>query len=41
MYQQFYYVPKTTGTLTDTLLAFGAATLFHQYMQPHLHGRRK
>ena len=36
MYQQFYYVPKTTGTLTDTLLAFGAATLFHQYMQPHL-----
>lgn len=36
MYQQQYYVPKTTGTLTDTLLAFGAATLFHQYMQPHL-----
>lgn len=36
MYQQFYYVPKATGTLTDTLLAFGAATLFHRYMQPHL-----
>ena len=36
MYQQHYYVPKATGTLTDTLLAFGAATLFHRYMQPHL-----
>ena len=36
MYQQHYYVPKATGTLTDTLLAFGAATLIHRYMQPHL-----
>ena len=36
MYQQHYYVPKATGTLTDTLLAFGAATVIHRYMQPHL-----
>ena len=36
MYQQHYYVPKATGTLTDTLLAFGAATVIHLYMQPHL-----
>ena len=36
MYQQHYYVPKVTGTLTDTLLAFGTATLIHRYMQPHL-----
>ena len=25
MYQQHYYVPKNTGTLTDSLLAFGVA----------------
>ena len=36
MYQQHYYVPKATGTLTDTLLAFGAATLIRQFMQSHL-----
>ena len=36
MYQQHYYVPKATGTLTDTLLAFGAATLIRQFMQFHL-----
>lgn len=36
MYQQHYYVPKATGTLTDTLLAFGAATVIHLYLQPHL-----
>ena len=36
MYQQHYYVPKATGTLTDTLLAFGAATVIHRYMQAHL-----
>lgn len=36
MYQQHYYVPKATGTLTDTLLAFGAATVIHRYMRPHL-----
>jgi len=33
MYQQLYYVLKDTGTLTDTLLAFGAATLIHRYMR--------
>lgn len=33
MYQQSYFVPKTTGTLTDTLLAFGAATLIHHFIQ--------
>ncbi len=27
MYQRYYYVPKTTGTLTDTLLAFGLAQI--------------
>ena len=36
MYQQHFYVPKVTGTLTDTLLAFGAATVIHRYMQPYL-----
>ena len=36
MYQQHYYVPKATGTLTDTLLAFGAATLIRQFVRSHL-----
>lgn len=27
MYQRYYYVPKDTGTLTDTLLAFGLAQI--------------
>ncbi len=27
MYQQYYYVPKVTGVLSDTLLAFGVADL--------------
>ena len=35
MYQQQYYVPKATGTLTDTLLAFGAATALRQFVQDH------
>ncbi len=36
MYQQHYYVPKATGTLTDTLLAFGAAALIRQFVRSHL-----
>ena len=36
MYQQHYYVPKATGTLTDTLLAFGVATLIHRAVPSHL-----
>ena len=36
MFQQHYYVPKTTGTLTDTLLAFGAATLIQRFVQSRL-----
>ena len=36
MYQQHYFVPKATGTLTDTLLAFGAATLIRQFVRSHL-----
>ena len=36
MYQQHYYVPKATGTLTDTLLAFGAATLIQRFVQSRL-----
>ena len=29
MYQQTYYVPKVTGTLSDALMAFGAARLLN------------
>ena len=36
MYQQHYYVPKATGTFTDTLLAFGAATLIRRFVQSQL-----
>lgn len=33
MYQQFYYVPKDSGTLTDTLLAFGLAKVLDAVIQ--------
>lgn len=36
MYQQHYYVSKATGTLTDTLLAFGAARVLRLFMRDHL-----
>lgn len=35
MYQQDYYVPKATGTLSDTLLAFGAATVLRLFVKDH------
>ncbi len=35
MDQQQFYILKRTGTLTDTLLAFGAATVIEQFVQKH------
>ncbi len=33
MYQQNYYVPKESGTLTDTLVAFGAAKVLEEIVR--------
>lgn len=33
MYQQHYYIPKDSGTLTDTLIAFGAAKVIEEIVQ--------
>ena len=35
MFQQHYYVSKATGTLTDTLLAFGTARVLRLFLQDH------
>ncbi len=40
MYQNTYYVPKQTGTLTDALLAFGVAVLLEQLLQAGHKARR-
>lgn len=40
MYQDTYYVPKSTGTLTDALLAYGVATVLHALLQ-RTPGRRR
>lgn len=32
MYQQDYYVPKSSGTLTDALLAYGLAVVLRQLL---------
>ena len=40
MYQNTYYVPKQTGTLTDALLAYGVAVLLEQLLQAGRKGRR-
>lgn len=33
MFQQYYFVPKESGTLTDTLQAFGLTAVIHEIMQ--------
>ncbi|MFN8492753.1 MAG: hypothetical protein U0350_34440 [Caldilineaceae bacterium] len=33
MYQQYYYIPKESGTLMDTLLAFGAAKVLEEIVR--------
>lgn len=35
MYQQEYYIPKSTGTLSDTLVAFGAAEVISRLVRRH------
>jgi len=40
MYQDTYYVPKQTGTLTDALLAYGLAVLLEQLLQMGRKARR-
>ncbi|MCB0047791.1 MAG: hypothetical protein KDD92_20380 [Caldilineaceae bacterium] len=35
MNSQTFFVPKSTGTLTDTLLAYGAATVLEQFIRQH------
>src|SRR6266699_3243315 len=32
MYQQYYYVPKSSGTLSDALLAYGLAVVLRQLL---------
>lgn len=39
MFQQTYFVPRSTGTLTDSLLAYGLAVLLRALIQ-HSPGRR-
>jgi hypothetical protein len=40
MYQDTYYVPKQTGTLTDALLAYGVAVLLEQLLRIGRKARR-
>src|SRR5947209_7511844 len=40
LYQNIYYVPKRTGTLSDGLLAYGLAVLLEQLLQVNRKARR-
>lgn len=35
MFHQQYFIPKATGTLSDTLVAFGAAEVLSRFVQAH------
>lgn len=40
MDQHRYFIPKVTGTLSDDMVAFGAATVLHNLVQAHVSGGR-